>query len=322
MSTPAQPIVAKMPDGTTLNFPAGTDMAVVQRVVKTHLSGGQFATGNAPVSGSATIGDQLAAKGSSVADTLSKATTIGAGPGPITRAWNEIKAGLTGAQEGQALPQQPTALGNAAEFAGMIGTQIANLGAGSGDVAAGARGIEEARPAARIASAVGKFKSLEGSIGSNAVQMTNKLSDALSELKEGVDTGLNLPSVANKLVTRLTDLEKGPLTYTEARKFYSNMGDIATSERMAMNDKARRLLFGVQHALGETIADTAEQAGNLKQHLEAMREFAKGMSGQERIEALKSLLANYGKAAAASAGIGAGGAAGYEVWQALFGKNK
>ena len=62
--------------------------------------------------------------------------------GPIGRAFDEVKAGLTAAQPGGGLTPQPTALGNAAEFFGMAGDTASRL-AGPTEAAAGAGALSE-----------------------------------------------------------------------------------------------------------------------------------------------------------------------------------
>lgn len=167
--------------------------------------------------------------------------------------------------------------------------------------------VSDLTPAGRAAKAVNLFKDIESKIGEHTVSMTDELGNALSEIKEGIDTGLNAPSVVNKFVTRIADTEQPPLTYAEARKFYSNMGDLATSEKMAANSKMQRLIFQVQKALGNAISTTAEQGGKLQQYRDAMKGFAGAMTAQDRVDMAKSLATK----AAGTAALGATGYAGY-----------
>jgi hypothetical protein len=221
-------------------------------------------------------------------------STIGPGPGMLGRGWNDIKAGLTAAQPGAGLPVQPTALGNAAEFAGMLGTEAGQLGVGPG-LAEGAGAIENLIPSAERAGKT--FQELKGSIGTHTVAMTDRLADALGEIKQAADTGSTLPSVVNKFATRIADVDKGPLTYNEARQFYHNVSDLSASEKMAAKGNDLRLLQEFKHALGETVAQTAESANKLEKYQSAMSEFAKSQRLKEGVKTV-------GKLALGAGGLG------------------
>lgn len=247
--------------------------------------------------------------------TLSKTTGISARPPEnwFQQKWNEVKQGLAGAQEGAGLPAQPTALGNAAQFAGMVGTQITNLGTGPG-MAEGAGMIEHAIPSAERAGKT--FQALKGAIGNHSVAVTDRLADTLGEIKQAVDTGSTLPSVINKFVTRIADVNEGPLTYNEARQFYSNVSDLSVSEKLASKAKDLRLIQLFKHALGDTIAQTAEDAGRLQDYRDAMSEFSKA----KRIETAVDKGKKIAGAAIGSAALGASGYAGYRVLRDLSGQ--
>lgn len=227
------------------------------------------------------------------------AQATGIGPdtrGPFRKAWDEIKRGLGAAQEGQGLKPQPTMLANAAEGVGMIGDTLSKF-AVAPEAATAATAVENAMPAARSARASQAFEELKGAIGNHTVHMTDRLANSLADIKDAVDTGSTLPSVVNKFVTRIADLEEGPLTYKEARQFYSNVSDLSASERMASKAKDLRLIQEFKHALGETISTTAENGGRLQQYQQAMKDF----SGAARTrEAAKTA----GKLAIGAAGLG------------------
>lgn len=249
-----------------------------------------------------------------IADTAAKATGFNTGPNWFARKWDEIKSGLTGAQEGGGLPHQPTALGNAAQMAGLVGTQVANLGSGGSDVAVSAHAMEEAIPSAARAGKT--FEALKGAIGNHTVSVTDRLADTLAEIKQAVDTGSNLPPVINKFVTRIADVAEGPLTYSEARQFYSNVSDLSASEKMATKMKDLRLIQLFKHALGDTISQTAESAGRLQDYQQAMSEFAKSKRVENFVDKGKKIAG----AAIGSAALGATGYAGWQTIRDLIGK--
>jgi hypothetical protein len=245
-------------------------------------------------------------------DALSKATGIGPGPNWFAQKWQEVKNGLSGAQEGAGLPHQPTVLGNAAEFAGMTGTVATQLGVGPG-IAEGASALGKALPSAERAGQT--FQELKGAIGNHTVPVTDRLSDTLSEIKDAVDTGSTLPSVINKFVTRISDVDEGPLTYKEARQFYSNVSDLSASEKMASKAKDLRLINLFKYALGDSISQTADNAGRLQQYHGAMSEYSKAMRIQDAVSTAKDI----GIKAAITAGAGAAGYSGYKALNQLIG---
>ncbi len=225
-------------------------------------------------------------------DALSKTTGISAGPGFLERKWNEIKAGLTSAQEGGGLAPQPTTLGNAAQFAGVLGTELSQLGSGSGDVASASENIADtaskAIPSAQRAGQT--FQELKGALGNHTVAVTDRLADALGEIKGAVDTGSTLPTAINKFVTRIADVDEGPLTYNDARQLYSNISDLSASERMAARPKDLRLIQEFKHALGDSISQTADSAGKLQDYQNAMSEFAKSKRIENAVDKAKKAI--------------------------------
>lgn len=253
---------------------------------------------------------------SSAADPLagaSQATGMGADTrGPFRKAWDEIRRGLTSAQEGEGLKPQPTLLASAAQFAGMAGNTVAQYGVAP-PAAEAAAAIEKAIPSAERAGQ--NFQELKGAIGNHSVHMTDRLANSLADIRDAVDTGSTLPTVINKFVTRIADVEEGALTYKEARQFYSNVSDLSTSERMAAKGKDLRLIQEFKHALGETIASTAESAGRLDQYRGAMSEFSKA----KRIEEVAGKAKKLAIGAVASAAGGTIAVEGYHKIRDMLG---
>lgn len=165
------------------------------------------------------------------------------------------------------------------------------------------QGIKDLPPSVRIGKAAANFNDLTNSIGAHTVAVTDKIAGVLEDLKDAVDTGSNQPSVINKFVTRIADTDQAPLTYKEARQFYSNVSDLSASDRMAANGKMQRLLIQFKQALGDAISTTADSANRLDQYQSAMKGYAKGMGAQDRLDAVKS----FAKKAAITGAIGATG---------------
>lgn len=182
-------------------------------------------------------------------------------------------------------------------------------------VGKGVQAVNELRPSAGVAKAVANFKNVEGAVGEHTVAMTDALGKSLSDIKEGIDTGLNAPSVINKFVTRIADTDQPPLTYSEARQFYSNMGDLAASDKMAANTKMQRLINNVRGALGDAISTTADQGGKLQQYRDAMKGYEGAMGTKAKLEVAKSAAMKVGGAAL----LGSAGYAGYKTINDIIG---
>jgi hypothetical protein len=197
-------------------------------------------------------------------------------------------------------------LGTAQAHAAQSATPVSNAAFGLEAPEALAKmgeGLESILPSSKMAEAGQKFNQLRGEIGGHTVAMTDRLGSALEDIKSAVDTGTTLPTVVNKFVTRIADMDQAPLTYEEARNFYHNVSDLAASDRMAMNKNAQRLVLQFKSALGDAVASTADKAGQLQKYQDAMRGFASGAQTQERINQVKDLAVKYGGPAILGGGV-------------------
>ena len=158
------------------------------------------------------------------------------------------------------------------------------------------------------------FDEVSKTVGQHTVQMTDKMASALDEIKQAIDTGGSNPQVVNKFVTRISDLEKGPITYDEARGFYKNLGDFSQTERGALNKNMGRLINNFKQSLGESIKATADAGQKLEQYQGAMTGWAKAATDQAQLEKAKAVIGKYSGRALEGA-VGAGGA--YALWKEL-----
>jgi hypothetical protein len=186
----------------------------------------QFAEPSASASASGDKWEQFAEPtnkaASSPTDALSKTTGIGPGPGWIGRKWNEVKAGFDASAPGSGLPRQPTALGNAAQLAGVVGQEGAFLSSAPGAVEAkvpalamnvasrGATALTGAHYGGRMASEVGLppwvGQAVGGATGFFAPEALSKLSGPLISRIAAV-LGRSAPEVAT-VIAEDTSLAK------------------------------------------------------------------------------------------------------------------
>lgn len=211
--------------------------------------------------------------------------------------------------EGAGLP-----LKAAADYMGALAPGSEAVNAASGVAEGAGKAIDRAgemlHPEAAKSAAGKLFKNVEEAIGDHPVHITDKIADSISELKQGIDTGGNSPSVVNKLVSRIADIDEGPLTYKEARGFYSNLGDLSTSEKTALNTKMGRLVNNLKQALGESIQSTAEAGQKSAQYQQAMKGYATASQDAERLGKAKDIVGKW-------AGRAVVGTAGYALFKEL-----
>lgn len=152
------------------------------------------------------------------------------------------------------------------------------------------------------------FERLQKLIGKHPVYVTNELSRSLTAVQEAAERGATMPTAVRKLVLRLTNPEKGPLTYEEARGFYENIGNLSANEKGRLNSNMHRMVNGLRVALNDTITQTARRAGEAEQFQGAMREYRRVSQARK--------VGKYAKKVGAGA-VGLGGA--YELYNAVKG---
>jgi hypothetical protein len=122
-----------------------------------------------------------------------------------------------------------------------------------------------------------------------------------------------------KFVQRVSDAEKGPLTYEEARGFYQNIRSLSVSDQNALNPATKRLVDNFLSKLDSGIRTAAESIGQGDNYSKAMQLYRKGA---QQAEFYEEKLAPYMKKLAAGAAIGVGARAGYDLYDLLSSKYK
>jgi hypothetical protein len=125
-----------------------------------------------------------------------------------------------------------------------------------------------------------------------------------------------MPRTMSKFIQRVTAPDAAPLTYNEARKFYSAAGEISAKESAAITPAMRRQLNLFKSQLGNAIQDTADRAGVGTDYGQAMSDYAKAA----RLEKTWDTVWNVTKkrvipGAMKAAGAGALAGAGYDAYR-------
>lgn len=200
------------------------------------------------------------------------------------------------------------------------GQQYAEIGGNIvGGVAGGVGANSLVNKIPSLAGAKGAFESLEQSIGDHPVPVTNELSSQINAIqKVSTTTNTSVPSVVKKLIDRLDSMQGGtPLTYSEARSFASEIGNLGASERMATSPNMQRLVQGLGAKLDSAIQNTADAAQQGQVLSGAMRDYKnalaiRGFTKQLQDVAVKRMV----EGLLQGAGIGGG----YEMFKKLVSK--
>lgn len=144
------------------------------------------------------------------------------------------------------------------------------------------------------------FKQAAAAAKDNPVPITDELSGALSRYQQLVDAGGSRALSVNKLLNRVTSPDKGPLTYGEARDFYSNISRLSADEMQRLTPVMKQQIGAIRAALNNAVQGTANQAGVGPQYSQAMSEFAQAARNKDL--------------ATKAAKIGAGAAVGHEAY--------
>jgi hypothetical protein len=156
------------------------------------------------------------------------------------------------------------------------------------------------------------FSEVEAAAGDHPVNI-NPAGEQALKIQELAQSGGSMPKVVKDFLKRVTDPEEGPLTYSEARKFYSNATRISADEANRLTPAMKRQLSIFTQTLGSSIADTAGAAGKMEQYQGAMGEYRNA----SRLRSAKEAMVDYVvKPAIKAIPYGAGAAAGYKIYEA------
>lgn len=108
-------------------------------------------------------------------------------------------------------------------------------------------------------------------INPDAAQLT------AARIKQLGGRGASVPKVARDFLKRVNDPEQGPMTYSEARDFYSNATRIAADEAQRLTPVMKAQMAQFTSDLGKAIEQTADHAGALQDYKTAMGQYSSAM---------------------------------------------
>lgn len=188
------------------------------------------------------------------------------------------------AQQGKEMAAHPSA--SAGEF---IGQSLPLLALG------GAAGGMKMLPTRAGAGAL--FEDVMSAAKDQPVNLTRSL-QPLERIQQLTSRGGPTVGAADKLYNRINTTN--PLSYEEARDFYSNLSGLSANDKMSLNPTMKRELGNFTGAFKEDIGDTAASAGKGEEYNKAMRDYARA----SQLKDLRERAMKY----AIPALLGAGGA--------------
>ena len=233
-------------------------------------------------------------------DAYDLVTGPGAGPLGIAAGYLADKAGLTAKVHGA------TALANPGEKIGGLATNAAEIAL---PLPKGVAAIEKAIPTAEKAGS--KFASVMESAHDLPINVAQPGNVAL-EARQLAASGGVMPKVMRDFINRATDPNMGPITYKEARDFYSNATRLSFDEAQRLTPVMKRQAGMFTNALGKSLEEAAAHVDKLHEYQQAMKEYHTAMRIRSLWEDIKDLATS-----AAVKGAGAGAAGAYAVKELL-----
>ena len=178
---------------------------------------------------------------------------------------------------------------------------LVTAGKAAPGIVARAAGISKARAGANLTSATNAAKDV--ALGTDDVAREGARALELQA------AGASLPRAASRLMRRIGDADQ-PLTFAEARDYYSNLSRLSLNDMGRLNPTMQRQIGAMTKALREALEQAAASVGKGEQYTAGMREYRRAAKAEEAWEsvapALWKTLKRFG--AGAAAGVGAGGA--------------
>lgn len=219
---------------------------------------------------------------------LSKATSIGPAPGILDRlragqvpGLDEFEAGRQSA--GNPVPgttglaPPPTLAGRAGQMAGVLTKGPA------AQALTGTMAPEVESPIPSAARAGRKFEDVLAAAKDVPIAPGGPVTAAMRG-KELASRGGTLPKVLRDFVRRSSDVDAPPITYQEARDFYTN-SRLAMSEYLATKPNMWRQVTVFKNALDEAVEGAANTVGKAADYRDAMTEYAHAMKMKNLVKA-------------------------------------
>lgn len=187
-----------------------------------------------------------------------------------------------------------------AEAAGASPATAANIsGAGQliGGIAGGVGGAKLQGMLPSAARAGAAINDVKATVGDHTIDVSGPGNAAL-RAKQLADSGGGNVKIINDFIKRTTDPNKGPLTFAEARDFYSNSTKLTAAESMSTKPVMKAAVTAFNKQLGDALTEAAGRSGKAEQYTAAMKEYNQA----KNVQAVGNKAVDYGKKAALGVG--------------------
>lgn len=155
------------------------------------------------------------------------------------------------------------------------------------NVIAGAKAVAGLIPRAVRAGA--KFQQVMGAAKAVPIDITGPGNTALRIMQLSERGGV-MPKAVRDLLKRMTDPNKPPMAYEEARDFASNISRLSADEFNRLTPALRREVGNLRVTLNRAVEKAADTAGKGKEYRSAMKEYARAARGREMVDNTKDFL--------------------------------
>lgn len=102
------------------------------------------------------------------------------------------------------------------------------------------------------------------------------------------ERGGTMPKVVRDILKRMTDPNKPPMAYEEARDFASNVSRLSADEYSRLTPALKREVGNLRVTLNHAVEKAAASAGKGPQYKAAMKEYAKASQGRQMVDDVKT----------------------------------
>jgi len=192
---------------------------------------------------------------------------------------------LRAAKGGAEITQEGKTWQGTKDIAGGIGEALTIPSAFMGGPAAEGAGVVASKAAGKVFGDAEKAGNLFNKVAEASkgidVPVTDEMYQAIDDAKKLSDAGAKgIPRVITKFFNRVSNMDE-PLTWDEARRFYSNVSRLSANEYQSMAPQMSRAVAKFGSAFADALEGVAQEAGVADDYSQAMQLYAKAKSWQK-----------------------------------------
>jgi hypothetical protein len=178
-------------------------------------------------------------------------------------------------------------VGESALAGGLTGGLLGGAGKLAGKVLAPFTDLEGNLRIPSFSNAGKGFQEVSSVVAKHPVEMTDALSKSAFQVSQFARNGSQMPSPVSKFLERITDPDLPPLTYDDARQFYTNINKLTAADKMTTNPQMKMYISQLAHDLGDSIEATAARGGQQQTFVNSMKEWHDASRVDDAKEAIR-----------------------------------